>query len=43
MTNRRWREGRRNFTEEQKKSLIYEHKGDKEKGIGPLDPNSFIF
>lgn len=40
---KQWREGRRDFTEAQKRALIYEQRGGKKKGMNPPKPEDSIF
>lgn len=41
MANKQWREGRRDYSEAQKRSLIYEHKG--QEGHGKPDPEDLLY
>ena len=40
MANKQWREGRKDYTEAQKRSLIYEHKSQ---GKGKPDPEDLLY
>ena len=43
MPGKQWREGRRDYTDAQKRALIYEQRGGKKKGINPASPEDAIF